>query len=180
MTNRSRQFASAGLLTLAVGVAMALDPAEAFSAADGFLDRLSGKWVGSGVVRRAPTMPREVVKCRLTGRAGSNTSLVLDYVCLGVDVKFQTSGKLVYDDERKVYTGSWSTGGKLKNARAEGRRKGNVLHMRVTGTDSETGKTVHSRFTVTLAGKTSMRNTFTTTDPKTGKRYQAFSATFKR
>ena len=162
---------------LAAILAMIVTPALA---GDDLPERLNGVWMGNGAIYKAPGAPRERVRCRFTSKWAKITATIsLHYICLGIDIRFETNGKLKYDEARKTINGKLSTVG-VGSFRAAGRHKRHSVVVTLTGKDPKTGKPVSGVLSIALKGKRSLNSSLTATDPKTGKRFQAFKASFKR
>jgi len=89
-----------------------------------FLKKLSGTWKGRGILRRKLSANKEPVSCRLDG-AWQGGRLDLAYICLGVDVRFESKGFLTYQPTTNRYTGTWHTTGQNTEARVDGSKNGN-------------------------------------------------------
>ena len=143
-------------------------------------ERLTGVWVGGGSIYKAPGTPLERVRCRFSSKwAKKSQTISLRYICLGIDIKFETTGTLKYSAETHAINGKLVTVG-IGGFRASGKNTGNNVVINLTGKDKKTGKPVSGVLSIQIKGKTALSSSLTATDPKTGKRFKAFSASFKR
>jgi len=145
-----------------------------------FPERISGVWVGDGSIYRSSGAPRERVRCRFSSKwAKKESSVSLRYICLGIDIKFETTGTLKWSEAGQTIAGKLTTVG-IGRFKASGKRKGKNIVMRLDGKDKKTGKPVSGTLTISLNSEKSLRSALSATDPKTGKRFQVFKASFKR
>ncbi len=143
-------------------------------------ERIAGVWVGSGTIYKAPGAPLERVRCRFSSKwADKVQTISLRYICLGIDIKFETTGSLKYSIQKHTISGKLVTVG-IGAFRANGKDSGNNVVLTLSGKDKETGKPVSGTLSIKLNGKNSLRSSLMATDPKTGKRFKAFSANFKK
>ena len=150
------------------------------AASDAFPQRIAGVWVGSGSIHQAPGAPRERVRCRLSAKwAKQKSSIAIRYICLGIDIKFETTGTLKFNQTRQIIAGKLITVG-IGAFSARGKRRGNGVVLSLAGKDKKTGKPVNGTLSISLKGSASLASTLTATDAKTGKRFQAFKARFKK
>jgi len=143
-------------------------------------ERLAGVWVGGGTIYKAPGAPLERVRCRLSSKwSNRSQNISLRYICLGIDIKFETTGTLKYNAETHTIAGKLVIVG-IGAFAATGRNSGNNVVINLTGKDKETGKAVSGVLSIKIKGKNALASSLTATDPKSGKRFKAFSASFKR
>ncbi len=157
-----------------------LSVSGAFAASKPLPERLAGVWVGGGAIYKSPGAPLERVRCRFSAKwSGKSQKIALRYICLGIDIKFETTGTLKYDATTHSIAGKLVTVG-IGAFRASGKDTGNNVVMNLTGKNKKTGKPVNGVLSIKIKGKNGLRTTLTATDPKSGKRFQAFNANFKR
>ena len=160
------------------GLLLASQPVSAAGAP--FPERIAGTWVGGGSLYRSPSAPRERVRCRFTSKwSKKSASISLRYICLGIDIKFETTGTLKWNEAGKTIAGKLVTVG-IGGFKATGKSRGDKVVINLVGKDKETGKRVTGTLSISLKGKKSLSSSLTATDPKTGKRFKAFNAKFKR
>lgn len=149
-------------------------------AANSLSERIAGVWVGSGSIHKAPGAPLERVRCRFSSKWSKRSqSISLRYICLGIDIKFETTGTLKYKSATQTIAGKLVTVG-IGAFRASGKDKRNSVNLALSGKDKKTGKAVSGTLSIRLKGKNALTSTLTATDPKSGKRFRAFTARFKR
>lgn len=172
---KTNAYLLAGVLAL---TGVLTQPANA--AGNSFTDKIKGVWVGSGSIYRKPNAPRERVRCRFSSKLKNGaTKISLRYICLGIDIKFETTGTLNYNQANGALNGKLVTVG-IGGFKAVGKNKGNKVVLQLTGKDKETGKPVSGQLSLTLKGSKSLRSTLTATDVKSGKRFKVFNASFSR
>ncbi len=143
-------------------------------------ERISGVWVGGGLIRKSPGAPSERVRCRFSSKWAKRAATIsLRYICLGIDIKFETTGTLKYNQAGQAIAGKLVVVG-IGGFRASGKVKGDKVVMNLSGKDKKSGKPVNGTLAIAFKGNKSFRSSLTATDPKTGKRFQAFKASFKR
>lgn len=153
--------------------------ASAASDRTDILKSLSGVWQGRGIVQRSATAAAEPVSCRFqAGMAGDGRSLDLSYICLGIDLRVESTGTLAVSGDR--FAVSLYTAGTDRRVEGTGVRNGNSLVLALEARHPETGKPVSSRLTMTLTGSATLANVLRATDPETGETFTAFDATFTR
>lgn len=103
----------------------------------------------------------------------------LRYICLGIDVKFETTGKLNYNAAKKSISGRLVTVG-IGAFSAIGKHNGNRITLNLRGKDKSTGKPLKGTMSLNHTATARLTSTLTATDPKTGKSFRAFKAVFKR
>lgn len=141
---------------------------------------LAGTWVGSGTINKSPRAPRERVRCRFSANWKSRaSSMSLRYICLGIDVKFETTGALSYSAAKKSISGRLVTVG-IGAFTAAGKHRGNRITLNLRGKDKATGKPLTGTMVLVRTGTARLTSTLSATDPKTGKPFRAFKAVFKR
>ena len=173
------KFATAAIIC-AFGYAPLLAVQAAYASSDMFSSQISGVWVGSGSIYKSHGAPREPVRCRFSSKTASHAgAIAVRYICLGIDVKFETTGTLKFNKTKQTIAGKLVTVGVGAFA-ANGKHQGNNLALRLTGKDKKTGKPLSATLSISLKGKSKFASSLTATDPKTGKRFQAFKASFKR
>ena len=170
-----------GLVILILAFVVANFPAQAADTSQhtSFLKKLSGTWKGRGILRRKLSANKEPVSCRLDGN-WKDGRLNLTYICLGVDVRFESKGFLAYKATTNRYTGTWYTSGQSTQARVEGTKNGNRLNLILNGKHPKTSKPVSSKLVISLRSAARLVNTIRTRDTKTGKTFELFAVTFKR
>lgn len=142
--------------------------------------KMSGVWVGSGSIYQSSSAPRERVRCRFSAKEKNrSTAISLRYICLGIDIKFETTGTLKINQASKTIAGKLVTVG-IGAFKARGQQKGNKITLNLTGKNKKTGKPVSGTLLISFKGNSSFQSAITATDPKNGKRFQAFKARFKR
>lgn len=169
-------------LVFAVGLlaTMVISGSAANAANSSLTERISGVWVGSGSIYKSAGAPMERVRCRFSSKwAEKAQTISLRYICLGIDIKFETTGTLKYSVQKHTISGKLVTVG-IGAFRANGKDSSNIVVLTLSGKDKETGKPVSGTLSIKLKGKNSLRSSLMATDPKTGKRFKAFSANFKR
>ena len=143
-------------------------------------ESLSGVWTGSGSIHKSPSAPRERVRCRLSSKwEKSAAKMAIRYICLGVDIKFETFGSLKYSAATKTISGKLTTVG-IGAFKARGKDRGSKVVLTLSGRNKKTGKPAKALLSIVLSGKNRLSSYLTATDPKTGKRFQAFKATFRK
>ncbi len=170
-----------GLVILSLAFVIANFPAQAADTSQhiSFLKKLSGTWKGRGILRRKLSANKEPVSCRLDG-ALQGSKLNLAYICLGVDVRFESKGFLVYKAATNQYTGTWYTSGQDAEARVNGTKNGNRLNLTLTGKHPKTSKPMNSKLVISLKSAARLVNTIRMRDEKTGKTFEVFAVTFSR
>lgn len=154
--------------------------ASAFAKQVSLPERLAGVWVGGGSIHKAPGAPLERVRCRFSSKWSKRAASVsLRYICLGIDIKFETTGTLKYNASKRTIAGKLVTVG-IGAFRASGKDNGNSVVMNLRGKDKQTGKPVSGTLSIRMNGNNALTSSLTATDPKTGKRFKAFKASFKR
>lgn len=149
-------------------------------AASGLPERIAGVWVGSGSIHKAPGAPLERVRCRFSSKwSNRSQSVSLRYICLGIDIKFETTGTLKYNSKTHSIGGKLITVG-IGAFRANGKSSSSKAVLTLTGKDKKTGKKLTGTLSIRMKGKNALTSSITATDPKTGKRFKAFTARFKR
>lgn len=173
--NPKIRFLSASLFAAAL-----LASGPACAADKKFPANLAGVWVGNGAIYQAPGAPRERVRCRFSSKWASAASAIsLRYICLGIDIKFETTGTLKYVSAKRSIAGKLVVVG-IGAFRATGTHKGKRISMRLSGKDRQTGKPVTGQLSIALNSNNAFTSTLTATDPKSGKKFQPFKARFKR
>lgn len=156
-------------------------PASADTKGQEILRSLSGVWKGRGTARRSSTAAAEPISCRYEGKLGGDgLSLALNFVCLGVEFKFESRGSLTFRPDTDRFSVSLTVAGVDRRVEGSGRRKGSGVDLAMTGRHPETGKKIASRLTMSLSGARRMVNVLRSTDPETGRTFKAFQATFRR
>jgi len=159
-------------------VAQSIQPAMA--AKKDFAEKIAGVWVGSGSIYQSAGAPRERVRCRFSSKwAKQAAAISLRYICLGIDIKFETTGTLKINQASQAIAGKLVTVG-IGAFKASGKLNGNKVTLNLTGKNKKTGKPVQGTLHISLKGNASFYSTLSATDPKTGKRFQAFKASFKK
>lgn len=161
---------------------LAFSGAQPAAAQDGasFLERLAGAWQGRGTVRRSAGAAAEPVSCRFSGaRENGAATLSMRYICLGIDLKVETTGALQNAGNGR-YTGWWHTVGAPRRAEGAGARSGDRLRLSLDGVHPETSEPMRSELVFDLNGQATFDNHLDAVDPKTGATFRAFSATFRR
>lgn len=145
------------------------------------LDALSGVWEGRGTMRRSPTAAAEPVSCRFEGTlAAGGLSLALNYVCLGIDLRFDATGALSFDPGSERYSATLTTTAANRRAVGSGTATGATINLDLTTRHPETGAQLASRLTIAVAGARQLVKTLRSTDAQSGTSFQAFRATFGR
>jgi hypothetical protein len=99
-------------------------------AADEYLARFAGDWVGQGTVRRADAAP-EAVYCRLSAQlTGDGNTLLQSGRCAAGDEATPVSALLVYDPARRTVSGTFQ-GGRRGPAEISGERRDSRLLIRL-------------------------------------------------
>lgn len=178
-TNRAIWHVCVAIVLLAF--VMANVPARAADASQhlSFLKKLSGTWQGRGVLRRSLVANKEPVSCRLDGVL-QGSKLNMAYICLGIDVRFESTGSLIYVPATKRYTGTWHTTGQNWQTRLEGTKTGNRLNLILHGKHPKTARLMESKLVISLRPSGRLVNTVRAVDQKTGKLFEVFAVTFKR
>jgi len=154
--------------------------APAFAADSSLPERLAGVWTGGGSIYKAPGAPLERVRCRFSSKWSKRAATIsLRYICLGIDIKFETTGTLKYNAAKHSIAGKLVTVG-IGAFRASGKDNGNNVVLNLRGKDKKTGKPVSGTLSIRMKGNNALTSSLTATDPKTGKRFKAFNASFKR
>jgi hypothetical protein len=149
-------------------------------AAGSLPERMSGVWTGSGSIHKSPKAPRERVRCRLSSKWQKSASkMAIRYICLGIDIKFETFGSLKYNPASKTISGKLTTVG-IGAFKAVGKDRGSKVVLTLSGKNKKTGKPSRALLSIVLSGKNRLSSFLTATDPKSGKRFQAFKASFKK
>jgi len=147
---------------------------------DSFGKKIAGIWTGSGSIYQSAGAPRERVRCRFSSKwANKAAAISLRYMCLGIDIKFETTGTLKFNQASQTIAGKLVTVG-IGAFKASGKLKGNKVTLSLTGKNKKTGKPVKGTLHISLKGNAAFYSTLSATDPKTGKRFQAFKASFKK
>ena len=177
--------ANASLFAAAVlSASLAVVAGAASSASAGtkgnYITTMSGVWTGRGVIRKSSTAPRERVRCRLKSvPKNRNTAFYVRYFCLGVDIRFETTGTLFFDQTGKTLSGKLVTVG-VGAFRASGTVRGKNLTLTLSGRDKKTGKPVSGVLSIRMKGNNRLSSSLNATDPDSGKRFQAFQASFSK
>lgn len=175
-------------LTLAVFVASLMaggigsSPVRAAdeAATDRFLKNLAGSWKGRGKLRRTKASNIEPISCRMDGAwQRQQRRLKLTYVCLGIDVRFESIANLTRMPNGAI-SGTWSVSGQSERITATGRRAGSALNLFLKGRHPETQKIINSRLKFTLGSNRRLHNVLQTRDPKTGAAFRAFNVSFRK
>ena len=173
------KFLTAMVLSTAMSVALVFLPSNAM-AKQGYVAGMAGVWTGRGTIKKSATAPKEAVRCRLKSVPKNNgKAFYVRYFCLGIDIKFETTGTLSFNEKTKAIAGKLVTVG-VGAFKANGKLKGKTVSLTLKGKDKKTGKPVTGNLTIRRKGKTNLTSTLSATDIKTGKRFRAFKASFKK
>ena len=130
------------------------------AAADGFLARFAGTWIGQGAVRQTEDAAREAVYCRVTAELSPDGSkLQQSGRCAVGDQSRRVKGTLIYDEARRLVTGSWS-GVREGPVQVSGQRRNDRLVMqlkyKLKGDDASSSMTLETisdgRYRMSVAG----------------------------
>ena len=140
-------------------------------------DGLGGSWSGIGRLKRSAKSKAEKIRCRLKFDWSANSStLKHSLTCLGVDHRYGSSGYLKVAGTRV----KGSFGGTLGSVSASGSCGSSSLNLAVVGKNKETGKTVRSRLTLSLAGKGKLSQSVSSTDAKTGQGFTVLTVSYSK
>ncbi len=146
----------------------------------GFMNKVTGTWKGRGYLRLKAKAPREPVSCRFDGSLeNNNTSFKVRLICLGIDLKMETRGRLKYDTGKHRLAGRLHTVG-IGEAKVTGHHNRDSLILTMRGKNPDTGKPATTTLSIIMSGNNNLRSTMTASDPVTSNRFQAFTAKFKR
>ena len=119
------------LLAMALSVALhTATPSAAHADGGGLLQRLAGKWVGSGAARKREESPPELIKCRISATLDAEKQqLEQSGRCATADRTSSIVGEIRHDPETGRYLGHWSTRADGRTTALEGERIGDELHL---------------------------------------------------
>lgn len=129
-------------------------------AADGFLAHFAGTWIGQGALRPSEDAAREAVYCRVTAELSPDGSrLQQSGRCAVGDQSRRVNGVLIYDEARRLVTGSWS-GAREGPVEVVGQRRNDRLVMQLKykrkDTDATSSMTLQTisdgRYRMVVAG----------------------------
>lgn len=101
------------------------------AAADKFLANFAGTWIGQGAVRPSEDAAREAVYCRVTADLSPDGNRLQQRGrCAVGDQSRRVNGVLIYDEARRLVTGSWS-GGREGPVEVVGQRRDDRLVMQL-------------------------------------------------
>ncbi len=173
------RFLTTSILTSMVFATVAFTPTSA-NAQKGYVASIAGVWTGRGTIQKSSNSPKEAVRCRLKMVSkNKGGAFYVRYFCLGIDIKFETTGTLSFNQKTKVIAGKLVTVG-VGAFRAKGKLKGKNVSLTLSGKDKKTGKPVKGSLSIRQSGKTKLSSSLSAIDVKTGKRFQAFKASFKK
>ena len=168
-----------GILSAASIVTVIFAPINA-NAKQGYVADMAGVWTGRGTIQKSSSASKEAVRCRLKSVPKNNgKAFYVRYFCLGIDIKFETTGTLSFNEKTKAIAGKLVTVG-VGAFKANGKLKGKTVSLILRGKDKKTGKPVTGSLTIRHSGKTKLTSTLSATDVKSGKRFRAFRASFKK
>lgn len=174
------KFLIASALAVSVAIGALSVPTTVQAKEQGYVASVAGVWTGRGTIRKSSTAPKEAVRCRLKMVSKSRgAAFYVRYFCLGIDIKFETTGTLSYNQKSKTIAGKLVTVG-VGAFRASGKLRGKNVSLTLSGKDKKTGKPVKGSLSIRQSGKTKLSSALSATDVKTGKRFQAFRASFKK
>ena len=173
-------FAPKILLLSAIMLAIPASLSVAKAEHKGFMSKVAGTWKGRGYLRLKASTPKERVSCRFDGSLeNGNSSFKVRLICLGIDLKMETRGRLKYDSGKHRLTGRLHTIG-IGEARVTGHHTGDSMILTMQGKNPDTGKPAITTLSIIMTGNSALRSTMTASDPETSNKFQAFTAKFKR
>lgn len=103
------------------------------SLADGFLEQLTGTWVGKGWARQEPNTAKEAIRCRLTNKTEARSgTLFANGKCAAAGKSFKINGQIQPLSGGKRYQGRWTNPDGIGSIPVSGRRQENKLTLSFT------------------------------------------------
>lgn len=168
-----------GVLSATSLTAVVFTPINA-NAKQNYVAEMAGVWTGRGTIKKSSSASKEAVRCRLKSvPKNGGKAFYVRYFCLGIDIKFETTGTLSFNEKTKAIAGKLVTVG-VGAFKANGKLKGKTVSLTLRGKDKKTGKPVTGSLIIRHSGKTKLTSTLSATDVKSGKRFRAFRASFKK